>query len=70
VIPWAVAHQALQSMEFSRQEYWSGLPIPVPGIFPDPEIECASPVSTALAGVFFTIAPLGKPIYSLNNHHM
>ena len=32
--PWAVACQAPLSMEFSRQEYWSGLPIPPPGIFP------------------------------------
>ena len=29
--PWTVAHQAPQSMEFSRQEYWSGLPFPSPG---------------------------------------
>ena len=32
-------------MGFSRQEYWSGLPFPSPGDFPDPEIELASPVS-------------------------
>ena len=31
--PWTVAHQAPLSMEFSRQEYWSGLPFPPPGIF-------------------------------------
>ena len=30
-IPWTVAHQALLSMEFTRQEYWSGLPFPSPG---------------------------------------
>ena len=29
--PWTVAHQAPLSMEFSRQEYWSGLPFPSPG---------------------------------------
>ena len=29
-IPWTVAHQALLSMEFSRQEYWIGLPFPTP----------------------------------------
>ena len=36
--PWAVAHQAPPSMEFSRQEYWSGLSLPSPekGIFPFP----------------------------------
>ena len=30
VTPWTVAYQASQSMEFSRQEYWSGLPLPSP----------------------------------------
>ena len=34
--PWTVAHQAPQSMEFSRQGYWSGLPFPYPGDLPDP----------------------------------
>ena len=33
VIPWTVAYQAPPSMEFSRQEYWSGLLFPSPGIF-------------------------------------
>ena len=37
--PWIVAHQAPPSMEFSRQEYWSGLPFPSPGDLPDPGIE-------------------------------
>ena len=37
--PWTVAHQALLSMEFPRQEYWSGLPFPSPGDFLDPGIE-------------------------------
>ena len=41
--PWTVAHQASQSMEFSRQEYWSGLPFPSPGNFPNPGIEPGSP---------------------------
>ena len=35
-------------MEFSRQEYWSGLPFPPPGDLPDPGIETASSVSPAL----------------------
>ena len=38
-----VACQAPLSMGFSRQEYWSGLPIPSPGDLPDPEIEPGSP---------------------------
>ena len=37
VTPWTVAHQAPLSMGFSRQEYWSGLPFPSPGIFPTQE---------------------------------
>ena len=43
VIPWAVARQASLSLEFSRQEYWSGLPFPSPGDPPDPGIEPESP---------------------------
>ena len=37
--PITVAYQAPMSMGFSRQEYWSGLPFPSPGDFPDPGIE-------------------------------
>ena len=37
--PWTVARQALLSMEFSRQEYWSGLPFPTPGDLPNPGTE-------------------------------
>ena len=51
---WTVAHQAPLSMEFSRQEYWSGLPCPPPGDLPDPGIEPKSLMSPALAGAFFT----------------
>ena len=36
VTPWTVALQAPLSVEFSRQEYWSGLPFPPPGDFPNP----------------------------------
>ena len=39
VTPWTVAHQAPLSVGFSRQEYWSGLPVPSPGDLPDPGIE-------------------------------
>ena len=56
--PRTVAHQALLSMGFSRQEYWRGLPFPPPGDLPDPGIKCTSP---ALAGGFFTTEPPGKP---------
>ena len=40
--PWAVAHEAPQSMGFSRHEYWSGLPFPSPGDLSDPGIEAGS----------------------------
>ena len=40
--PWTIAHQAPLSMEFSRQEYWSGLPFPSPRDLPDPGIESGS----------------------------
>ena len=43
VTPWTVAHQASQSMGFSRQEYWSGLPFPSPGDLPYLGIEPESP---------------------------
>ena len=43
VIPWTVVYQAPQSMEFSRQEYWSGLPFLSPGDLPNPGIEPMSP---------------------------
>ena len=52
--PWAVAHQAPLSMEFSRKEYWSGLPCPPPEDLPDPGIELMSLRSPALARTFFT----------------
>ena len=52
--PMHCASQAPLFMEFSRQEYWSGLPRPLPGDLPDPGIEPASLDSLALAGGFFT----------------
>ena len=51
VTPWTVAPQAPPFREFSRQEYWSGLPFPPPGDLPDPGIKPEWPV---LAGGFFT----------------
>ena len=50
--PWTVARQAPLSMEFSRQEYWSGLPWPSPGDLPDPGNQ--TPVSH-ITGRFFTV---------------
>ena len=55
--PWTVVCQVPLSMEFSRQDYWSGLPFLSPGDLPDPGIE---PTCPALAGRFFTTEPPGK----------
>ena len=51
---WTVAQQAPLSMEFSRQEYCSGLSCPPPGDLPHPGIEPVSFMSPSLAGRFFT----------------
>ena len=56
--PWIVAHQASLSMEFSRQEYWSGLPCPLPGDLPYPGIE---PKSPTLQTDSLQSEPPGKP---------
>ena len=50
--PWTIAYQAPQSLEFSRQEYWSGLPFPSPGDLPDLGIESGSPALRADAFTF------------------
>ena len=57
--PWTVALQAPQSVAFSRQKYWSGLPFSSSSDLLDPGIE---PVSPSLAGGFFTTGPPGSPI--------
>ena len=54
------AYQALLSMCFSRREYWSGLPCPLPGNLPNPGIEPVSLTSPALAGGFLPPVPAGK----------
>ena len=56
--PWTVAYQAPPSMEFSRQEYWSGLPFPSPEDLPNPGIEPGSP---ALQADALPSEPPGKP---------
>ena len=61
--PWTVAHQAPPSMDFSRQEYWSGLPFPSPGDLPDSGIEPRSPELQADA---LPSEPPGNPQKILN----
>ena len=58
-IPWTVAYQAPPSMEFSRQEYWSGFPLPSSGDLPDPEIKSRS---LALQADALPSEPAGKPL--------
>ena len=60
---WTIARQALLSMGFSRQEYWSGLPFPSPGDLPDPGIEPRSP---ALRADALTSEPPGKPSHTVS----
>ena len=54
VTRWTIACQTSLFMGFSRQEYWSWLPCPPLGNFPDPGIEPSFLMSPALAGGFFT----------------
>jgi len=49
--PWTEACQIPRSMEFSRQEYWSRLPFPVPGIFPTQGLNLVS----CIVGRLFTV---------------
>ena len=56
--PWTEKPGRLQSMGFSRQEYWSGLPFPSPGDLPDLGIEPGSP---ALEADTLPTEPPGKP---------
>ena len=67
VTPWTVAYQALRSMGFSRQEYWSGLPFPSPGNLPNPGIE---PRSSAFQTDALPSEPLGKPLTFANISEM
>ena len=59
--PWTVTYQAPPSMGFSKQEYWSGVPLPSPGDLPDPGIEPGTP---ALRAEALTSEPPGKPMES------
>ena len=60
VSPWTRAHQAPLSVEFSRQEYWSGLPFPSPGNLPDPGIKPTSLAPPALQVDSLPSDPPGK----------
>ena len=65
VTSWTVAHQASLSLEFSRQESWSGLPFPPPGDLPNLEIQLTSLfTSSAVTGKFFTTSTTSEAIYT------
>ena len=77
VTPWTVAHQAPPSMEFSRKEYWSGLPFPSPGDVPNPGIEPRSPTLQAdsvppepLEKVHFTDTPILNLCHLTHDNHL
>ena len=61
--PWTAAPL---SMGFSRQEYWSGLPVPSVGDLPDPGVKPASPGSLALHTDSLATVPPGKPSISID----
>ena len=61
-----VAHEATLSIGFSRQEYWSGLPLPLPGHLPDPGIKPVFLESPALQLDSLPLAPPEKPKHSIN----
>jgi len=62
VIPWTVARQAPLSVEFSRQEYWSGLPFAAPGDLPNPGIKPASPGLLYWQVDSLPLSYLGSPV--------
>ena len=65
-IPWTVAHQAPLSMGFSRQQYWSGLPLPSLGDLSDPGIE---PWSPALKVDSLLLSHIGNPLIKNELHN-
>ena len=68
--PWTVAGQAPLSTGFSRQEYWSGLPFPIPGDRPNLGIEPASSVSPALARwILYQRATWEAPLQRINTQN-
>ena len=62
VTPWTVAHQAPLSLGFSRQEYWSELPLLSPGDLPNPRTESRSPAWQADS---LPLSHLGSPLERL-----
>ena len=59
---WFIAHQALLSMRFSRQGYWSGLPFPSPGIFPT---QGSNPGLLHCRQILYCLSHQGSPYYEM-----
>ena len=64
-----VAFQDPQSMGFSGQEYWNGLPCPPPGNLPYPGIEPMSPASPALQAGSLPLSRQGRPLEGVHIDH-
>ena len=67
VTPWTVAHHAPLSIEFSRLEYWNGLPFHPLEDLPDPGIEPTSPVSPAWQECSLSLSHLGSEAWPMTN---
>ena len=67
-LPGSSACQAPPSLEFSRQEYWSGLPFPSLGSLPNPEMEPTSLASPVLSGGFLTSSAPWEALFCLWTH--
>ena len=67
VIPWTVGCQVPQSMEFSRQEYWSGLLFPSPGDVPDSRTE---PMLLRCKQILYHLSHQGRPFHLLTIDEM
>ena len=65
--PWTVAHQAPLSMGLFRQEYWSGLPFPPPGDFPDPGMNLCLLCLLHCRQILYPLNHQGSPISFLNS---
>ena len=63
VAPRTGTPQSPLPMEFSRQEYWGGVPFPTPGDLSHPGIELAFLASLALAADSLPLVPPGKPSF-------
>ena len=67
---WTIAPQYSLSMEFSKQEYWNGLPFSTLGHLPNPGIKLTSLEAPTLASGFFTTGPPGKSILITYIYHL